>query len=93
METTIIDEISRYLNLDREALLKRGLKTLLNERRRAILLERLQILSRYQASSTEELERKLRTGEVQEHPAWEDLIVAENLEAELERLDGYLGSL
>jgi translation initiation factor RLI1 len=44
MKTTVIDEISRYLDLDRETLLARGLKTLLQKRKRAILLERLQIL-------------------------------------------------
>ncbi|MFZ2348902.1 MAG: hypothetical protein WAW99_01540 [Candidatus Bipolaricaulis anaerobius] len=46
MKTSVIDEISRYLDLDRETLLARGLKTLLQKkkRRRVILLERLQIL-------------------------------------------------
>jgi hypothetical protein len=32
-------------------------------------------------------------GAVAEHPAWEDLIVAENLTASLEELDAHLASL
>jgi len=42
--------------------------------------ERLEILRRYGVSSAKELERKIRRGEINEHPAWEDLITLENLE-------------
>jgi hypothetical protein len=39
------------------------------------------------------LEPKIAQGIVVEHPAWEDLIVAENLTVRLEELDAYLGDL
>ena len=54
------------------------------------MLERLKLLSRYRIVSKEEWEREIQKGEIEEHPAWEDLILLENLEAELERIDGYL---
>ena len=37
------------------------------------------ILSRYNASSYEEFLRKVENGEVEEHPAWEEFIVLDNL--------------
>jgi len=93
MKSALINEIARFLKLDREALLEEGLKTLLQEKKRAVALERLQILSRFGASSKAELEAKLKTGELPEHPTWEDLIALENLGAELEKVDGYVRSL
>jgi len=40
----------------------------------------LEILKRYNVNSAKELEEKIRKGEINEHPAWEDLIMLENLE-------------
>ena len=51
---------------------------------------RLDILARYSADSYTDLESKIAQGIVAEHPAWEDLIVIENLSARLEELDAYL---
>jgi len=39
------------------------------------------------------LERAIQEGSVEEHPAWEDVIVLENLDAEIARIDGYLKTL
>jgi hypothetical protein len=93
MKQDILDEISRYLTLDKNILLEKSVESFLKEKRRAMLLERLQVLSRYQTSSAKELEEKIRKGLVSEHPAWEDVIVVENLDAALEKLDGYLRNL
>ncbi|MDI9391616.1 MAG: hypothetical protein QM402_09870 [Synergistota bacterium] len=93
METAVIDDIARFLDLDRDSLLEKGVETLLLERRRRVLLEKLQLLARYDASSKDEIEEKLKQGELKEHPTWEDLITIENLEAELEKLDGSIRSL
>ena len=93
MKTTLVDQISRDLNLDRRTLLSQGVRSFLKDRRRAVLLERLELLSRNGVAAEEELQRKIETGEVADHPAWEDLIVLENLEAELQKIDGYLERL
>ena len=53
----------------------------------------LEILGQYGVNSVAGLEAKIAQGEVVEHPAREDLIVAENLVARLEELDAYLADL
>jgi len=93
MKTTVIDDIARFLGLDRDSLLEKGVETLLLERRRQVLLEKLQLLARYEASSKSEIEERLQQDKLKEHPTWEDLIILENLEAELARLDEYIRSL
>lgn len=93
MKTTLVDQISRDLNLDRRTLISQSIRSFLKDRRRAVLLERLELLSRNGVAVKEELRRKIETGEVTDHPAWEDLIVLENLEAELQKVDGYLERL
>lgn len=93
IKSSVIEEISRYTNIDKESLITRGIQSLLKEKKKSILLERLILLSRYESRAKEELERKIENGEIGEHPAWEDLILVENLEAELEKIDGYLKNL
>jgi uncharacterized protein YegJ (DUF2314 family) len=93
MNTELINQISRDLNLDQETLLDQGVRSFLKDRKKMMLLERLELLSRNKATSKDELQRKIEDGEIAEHPAWEDLIVVENLDAELKRIDGYLASL
>lgn len=51
-------------------------------------MERLNVLSRYSVSCAVELEKKIETGEIAfEHPAWEDVILLENLEATIALID------
>jgi len=38
----------------------------------------IEILTRYNVKDAKELEKKIETGEIPEHPAWEDLIDLEN---------------
>ncbi len=52
----------------------------LNKKKKKYIEERLEILKRYNVNSVKELEEKIRKGEINEHPAWEDLIMLENLE-------------
>jgi len=52
----------------------------LNEKKKKYMEERLEILKRYNVDSAKELEEKIKKGEINEHPAWEDLITLENLE-------------
>lgn len=93
MKMDLIDEIARFLGMNRDFLLEKSVETLLIERRRKVFLEKLQLLARYGASSKSEIEEKAKKEELAEHPTWEDLITLENLEAELEKLDGYIRSL
>lgn len=89
----VIDEISRYVQLDREALLQQGVEAFLKDRKRRLMLDRHEILSRYRVPDATQLEGKIRSGELDEHPAWEDLITLENMERAIATLDGYLTNL
>lgn len=49
--------------------------------------------ARSRADSVAALQAMIAEGAVAEHPAWEDLVVAENLTASLEALDAHLADL
>ena len=86
-------KIATSLGLTEGELFRQALVSFLHEQKRQVLQHRLDILARYGADSIADLESRIAQGVVVEHPAWEDLIVAENLTARLEELDAYLGDL
>jgi hypothetical protein len=86
-------EIAHALHLDEAEVQQQAMLAWLTEQKRQILQSRLEILARYRSASLEELETKIANGEVPEHPAWEDLIVAENLSDRLEEINAYLRRL
>src|SRR4030043_2102226 len=64
-----------------------GLLALLREKKRKIMVDRLDVLSRYSVKSADELGKKIQEGSVAEHPAWEDLILLENFEVAIAAID------
>jgi len=80
MITEIVEKIANKEGVDKEKLIILSLIAYLNEKKRKYMEEKLEILKRYSVNSMKELEEKIRNGEVEEHPAWEDLITLENLE-------------
>jgi len=90
---TTVEQIAVSLGLDEHELFRQALMSFLNEKKRQILQLRLEMLARYQADSIDDLETKIAQGIVAEHPAWEDLIVIENLSVRLEELDVHLKAL
>ncbi|RMF28556.1 MAG: hypothetical protein D6759_15540 [Chloroflexi bacterium] len=90
---TTITKIATSLGIEEDDLFRQALVSFLREKKRQLLQIRLGILARYSAKSAADLEAKIAQGIVAEHPAWEDLIVVENLTARLEELDAYLRDL
>ena len=86
-------KIAQSLGMDESELSRQALATFLLEQKRQVLQTRLEILARYGADSVNSLEARINQGQVAEHPAWEDLIVAENLGARLEELDAYFADI
>jgi hypothetical protein len=86
-------QIAQLLGMKKNELRKASLRSFLLEKKRETLQAQIEILSRYGATSLDDLEAKIADGLVAEHPAWEDLIVAENLSARLEEYNAYLGRL
>ena len=93
MSVVTTREIANALNLDETEVQQQAMMAWLTEQKRRILQTRLEILARYRSASLEELEAKIADGEAPEHPAWEDLIVAENLSNRLEEINAYLRRL
>ena len=93
MSTIAVPEIAQTLGLAEDDLIQEALRSLIKEKRRQVMEERLEILARYGAVSLDDLERKIASGEVLEHPAWEDLIMAENLTAHLVTFNEHLKRL
>jgi len=92
-EDAIPARIATALGVKTDELIRDALKSLLKEKKRVALRERLEILSRYGVSTLSELEEGISRGLIPEHPAWEDLIVIENLSSSLQEIDAYLGDL
>ncbi|MBC8254016.1 MAG: hypothetical protein H8E35_08300 [Ardenticatenia bacterium] len=86
-------EIAVSLGLSESELFRQALVSFLLEKKRQTLQLKLEILARYGADSVADLESRIAQGLVVEHPAWEDLIVAENLKARLGELDAHLDDL
>lgn len=86
-------QIAASLGLSEGELSRQALASFLREKKRQVLQLRLDILARYSVESVAELENKIAQGSEVEHPAWEDLIVSENLGSRLEELDAYLSRL
>jgi len=93
MMTVATMEIAQFLGLSESELMQRALTTFLQEQRRAVLQTKLEILARYRVRTIAELEAGIADATVAEHPAWEDLITVENLDARLEEINGYLRNL
>jgi hypothetical protein len=86
-------DIADSLGLSETELMQQALINLLQEKRREIMQIRLGILGRYQVDTVADLENLITEGQAVEHPGWEDLITAENLDARLEEINVYLRDL
>ena len=87
------EKLSKKYSMTMDDFLKTGSSSMLKEKKRKFQNERLEILSRYQATTLEELSEKIKSGEVREHPGWEDLIELKNIEAEIKEIDSDLRTL
>lgn len=86
-------ELATAFGLSEGELFRQAFISLLHEKKRQVLRLKLEYLARYGAQTPDELETKIAEGIVSEHPAWEDLIAAENLNARIEEIDVYLNDL
>ena len=87
MTEDVIKQIADDTGISVGELTISGLIAFLREKRRKVMMDRLEVLDRYNVSSGEEIELKIKDGEITEHPAWEDLILLENLESALAHID------
>jgi len=89
-----IEEFSRkYSNLFGEYTGSGSAVTTIQEKKRNLQIERLELLARYDVMTVEELRRKIREGGVPGHAAWEDLIEVKNIEAKMREIDNNMSLL
>lgn len=93
MLNRVAKEAESLLGMPAEAVLREGLKKLLASKieENNGIVEGLK--KKYGASGYLELEDKIRRGEVPEHPAWEDVILWEELSRHTEALRGLIRRL
>lgn len=87
LNENVMSKIADDTGIGIEELTTSGIIALLREKRRKIMLERLDIFDRYNINSKEQLENKIKEGDIAEHPTWEDLILLENLEEAINLID------
>jgi len=89
----VIRKVAEDTGISVEELKVSSLLAFLREKKKKIMLERLDIFARYSVNSSDNLEIKIKNGEIAEHPAWEDLILLENLEAGIVLIDRDIKSI
>ena len=88
-----IERLSKKYAMSPEEFIKLGSTLAMKEKKRNLQIERVEILSRYEVNTVEELENKIKEGVVPEHPAWEDLIEIKNIEAEIREIESDIRTL
>ena len=89
----IVERLSKVLGVPPDELVRKGIEEFLEAQLRICFAEIHEIKTRYEAKNAAELEKKIRKGAVAEHPAWEDLIVLENLEERAQKIRNELKAL
>ena len=79
-------ELSKELDLPSEELLNRSIFAYLEHELRLAEEDIADIRDKYLVLTKSELEKKIKSKEIYSHPAWEDLIAWENLEAYIKKL-------
>lgn len=85
--------IAKDFGLSKDELLTKSLLEYLKSKKRDCMAEKLELLSRHGVYSASELEESIRADRVTEYPSWEDLIVIENLEEKIKKLDKEIGDI
>jgi phosphopantetheine adenylyltransferase len=82
----IVERLSKVLGVPPDELVRKGIEEFLESQLRICYAEINETKTRHDVKSAAELEKKIRKGAVVEHPAWEDLIVLENLEERAQKI-------
>ncbi len=91
--TLTIEQIAQKLNIPLEKLLRESLLAYVTQQERLTDEGIADLRDRYRVSTPKELSMRIEKGEVYSHPAWEDLIEWENLQAYLKQLGELRASL
>lgn len=79
--------LSKHFGIEKNKIINQGLLAFLEKKRSEILRTRIELLGKYGIKNAKELNKLIKEGKINEHPAWEDTITLENLEKELEVIE------
>jgi hypothetical protein len=89
----ILERVSKVLGVSPKELVRKGLEELLRAQLRRCFAEINEVKTRYSTKSAAELEKEIQNGTIAEHPAWEDLILLENLDERVRQIRKELTAL
>lgn len=81
-----INQISKELNIPPDELTQRSLFAYLEHELRLAEEDIADIRDKYLVATRAELEKNIKSKKIYSHPAWEDLIVWENIEEHIAKL-------
>ena len=91
--TETYNKVAQKFLLSHEQLQRASLISYLSARKKSLMNERFEILSRYRVTDVNEMEEKIKQGALAEHPSWEDLIDLRNIGAEIQGVADDIDSL
>jgi hypothetical protein len=83
----VLEDVAQKLDITPDTLWQESLNAYIARELRLIDLDVADLRDRYGVASPEELKERIDSGDVYSHPAWEDMIEWENLEAYRKRLN------
>jgi hypothetical protein len=92
-QPTTVETIAKKYSMSTDEFIRLGSKLALKEKKKNFQIEKIEILARYSTETVNELQQKIKEGTVPEHPAWEDLIEIQNIEAEIKEIEGDIKTL
>ena len=93
MNETILKQISKELEIPEKKILDESLNVFLETELRNASAEILNIKKQFNVSKPGELKKKIETGKINEHPAWEQLIYWENLNKRIKVVNNWMQKL
>ncbi len=87
--TVALAQIARELTMSRSELERRSLEAFIERERRLAHLDIADLQDRYGVRTARELAGRIEAKAVYSHPAWEEMIEWERLEAYVERLNNW----
>ncbi len=91
--SAILERVSKVLGVPEKELVRKGLEGLLQSQLMMCSAEINEVKTKYNVKTVAELEKRIEKGTVEEHPAWEDLILLENLEERIRNIRKKLTAL
>jgi len=87
IDLLIVKIVAERLGIPEERLIREALREWIERKLLLVESEIKEVLLRHGVSNVAELEEKIKKGEVEERPAWEDITTLENLIGEKKRLE------